>query len=149
MKNELSIDSLRRDFEKWRQAKVGQERMPEDLVRAAAILAERMSVATVAKQLNINHARISHAVTLLRNERLPLLPASAEATAVQNVPGNKMLTFTKVNPPVGAGSASDSLPVPSGLRVHAKVCLSGGSSFDVTSLRAFRILCETLLKGTD
>ena len=49
MKNELNIDSLRRDFEKWRQAKVGQERMPEDLVRAAAILAERMSVATVAK----------------------------------------------------------------------------------------------------
>ena len=149
MKSELNIDSLRRDFEKWREAKAGQERMPEDLVRAAAILAERMSVATVAKQLNINHTRISHAVTLLRNERLPLLPVPTKATASQNVPSNKMLTFTKLEPPVSAGSTSYPLPEPSGLKVHAKVCLPGGPSFDVTSLQAFRILCETILKGTD
>lgn len=149
MKNELSIDSLRRDLEKWRAAKVGHERLPENLVRAAAILAERMSVAAVAKQLNISHTRISHAVALLRNERLPLLPVPTKATARQNVPGNKMLTFTKVEPPVGAGPASHRFAEPSGLKVHAQVCLPGGPSFDVTSLRAFRILCKTLLKGTD
>ena len=150
MRDELTIDSVRRDFEKWREVRVSPHRFPEDLVRAAAILAERTSVALVAKQLNINHTKLSRAVFLLRNERLPLFPSSSSPGGVETVPLEKKLTFTRAMPPPEEMSS----PTPSehlrscGSKIHAQFHFPGGSSCDVTSLGAFRILCETILKGT-
>jgi hypothetical protein len=112
-------------------------------------LAEQTSVAKVAKSLNINHTRISHAVALLRNERLAMFPSSSSTHEHEDVPAEKNLTFTKVEP------LAELDPPPSSThsefsesKVHAKLCFSSGLNCDVTSLRAFRILCETLLKGT-
>ena len=117
MKSMLTIESLRRDFDNWREARVSHERMPEDLVRAAAVLAEQTSVAKVAKHLNINHTRISHAVALLRNERLALLPTSSRTDEHEDVPAGKNLTFTKVEPP------ADPAPPPSS--AHSEFSESG------------------------
>jgi hypothetical protein len=124
--------------------------MPEDLIRAAAVLAEQMSVAKVASGLNVNHTRISHAVALLRNERLPLFPTSSRTHEHEGVPAGKNLTFTKVDrladpePPRTSSAHSEF----SDSMVHAKLCFPGGLYCDVTSLSAFRILCKTILKGT-
>lgn len=149
MRNELTIESLRKDFDGWREVRVGAERMPQGLLRAAAVLSERTSVALVAKGLNINHTKLSSAVALLRNERLSLLPTSPNAPEREGVPAGKALTFTKVEPQDDAAPLEASEQArPVGLKIHAKLFLPGGASCDVTSLGAFRVLCETLLKGT-
>ena len=106
--------------------------------------------ALVAKQLNINHTKLSRAVTLLRNERLPLLPSSQTPDGIEPVPFEKRLTFTRAMPPPEEMSSPNPSEHSRSLRskIHAQLHFSGGSSCDVTSLGAFRILCETLLKGT-
>jgi hypothetical protein len=149
VKDELTIEIVRRELEKWREVRVGPQRMPEDLVRAAALLAERTSVALVSQELNINHTRLSRAVALLQNERLPLLPSHPIASVSKAVPCGKKLTFTKTLPPTDGDqpSASAGSEVPPEPRIHASLTLPSGLRCDVTSRTAFRILCETLLKG--
>ncbi len=145
MRLELTVESVSKDFAKWRSQRVGNERMPEDLLRAAALLSEQFSVAEVAKLLNINHTRLSQAVLLLQNERLSISTSSEYSPSKSELPA-QALTFTKIEAVERPDEELTSLP---NLQVHAQFFLPSGARCEVTSLRAFRSFCKLLLKGND
>ncbi len=145
MRLELTVESVAKDFAKWRSQRVGNERMPEDLLRAAALLSEQSSVAEVAKLLNINHTRLSQAVLLLQNERLSMSTPPKCSPPKLELPAPS-LTFTKIEAVEKADKELTSLP---NLQVHAQFFLPSGARCEVTSLRAFRSFCNILLKGND
>jgi transposase-like protein len=141
MRLDLTVESVAKDFAKWRSQRVGNQRMPEDLLRAAALLSEQTSVAEVAKQLNINHTRLSQAVLLLQNERMSISASSEQLSTKRELPA-RALTFTKVEAIEKTGEQSVRLPEQ---QVYAQFFLPSGVRCEVTSLRAFRAFCKTLL----
>lgn len=146
MKGELTLESVAREFTKWRSERGGDRRMPPDLLRSAALVAEKTSVAEVAGRLGLNHTRLSQSVALLQNERLALAPVVSNETLRKKDQTQALsaLTFTKVD------SHEAHVPQESASRkqrVYAQFLLPGAVRCEVTSLRAFRVLCKTVLKG--
>ena len=150
MASQLTIDSLGNTLSQWREQRTGNERFPEDIMRAAAILAENSSVAEVAKRLNINHTRLSKAVLLLANERLSVAVDSLPRQSVpRETASTPAMTFTKVIPEkdVHLPDRDPAKGAQGGREILARICVANGVSCEVVSERAFRILCETLLQG--
>lgn len=147
MNSALTLECVAKDFEKWRSQRGADRRMPEELLRAAAIVAEQNSVAVVAGRLNLNHTRLSRAVSLLQNERLSPIQNSGASKALgsHDAQHSTSLTFTKVE---AADVSREATPLLAPrLRTHAQLFLTGGVRLEVTSICAFRTLCRAILKG--
>ena len=58
----LGLSEVKQQFEEWRKAKKGRERIPEKLWNAAVSLSKKYSISWISKELRLNYSALKNRI---------------------------------------------------------------------------------------
>ena len=134
--SEVLLNDLKSDFSRWRIVRKTGEAIPAELWLKAVCLSEMTSVAFIAKELNLNHSKLSQRFQDKLKEEKEKSPTKTPVD----------LTFTKLEPVDSKESSSNSVHFSCSRSASiGKIRFPGGPILYIRSLDALQCAVNCLL----
>ena len=139
----VTLESVMNAFARWRTVRRHQDPIPVELLRMAALAAEQMGVAKVAKNLGLNGSKLSREVESLFKER-----ANAQRSKVfepeENV--SQALQFSRIEPFLPFSEALPDKEIQTRKpRIQAELTLKNGIVLTLFSSSSVRVFAQQIL----